>query len=178
MCYGNINIPLRETDPDYVALDLANEMLGGGAFLSSRIPQRLREAEGMSYGAGSYMNADYKYPASSWGLYAIFNPLYKNRLDSALHDEINKAIQGGFKDDEFKKAVSSWLQQRKTLLGLDNFLVYQISSYLDDGRDLSYYTEYENKVKHLTLQQVNAALKKYIHPGNITLIYAGDFNKK
>ena len=50
-------MPLKETDPDYVAVDIANEMLGGGAFLSSRIPKRLRESEGMSYGAGSYMSA-------------------------------------------------------------------------------------------------------------------------
>ncbi|MEO8415364.1 MAG: pitrilysin family protein [Ginsengibacter sp.] len=178
MCYGDINIPLKETDPDYVALDIANEMLGGGTFLSSRIPVRLRESEGMSYGAGSYLSGDYKYAASSWGVYAIFNPLYKNRLDSALREEINKAVQAGFKQDEFDKAVAGWLQQRKTYLGLDNFLVYQLASYLEDGRDLQYYTDYENRVKSLTLEQVNAALKKYIDPGKITLIYAGDFNKK
>ena len=38
--FGRINVPLKENDPDYVALDMANEMLGGGAFLSSRIPKR------------------------------------------------------------------------------------------------------------------------------------------
>ena len=41
VCAGGINMPLKQTDPDYVALDMADEMLGGGAFLSSRIPQRL-----------------------------------------------------------------------------------------------------------------------------------------
>jgi zinc protease len=69
---GAINIPLKESDPDYVALDIANEMLGGGAFLSSRIPQRLRESEGMSYGAGSYLSSSYKYPSSTWGVYMPF----------------------------------------------------------------------------------------------------------
>ncbi len=177
-CFGTINIPLKETDADYVALDMANEMLGGGTFLSSRIPMRLRESEGMSYGAGSYISGDYKYAASSWGLYAIFNPLYKNRLDSALKDEINKAVQSGFKEEELKKSVTSWLQQRKTLLGVDQYIAYQLASYLDQGKDLSFYTEYENKVKNLTLEQVNAALKKYISSDKLTLIYAGDFSKK
>lgn len=178
VCSGNINIPLKEADPDFVALNIANEILGGGTFLSSRISERLRESEGMSYGAGSYLSGDYKYPASSWGVYAIFNPLYKNRLDSALHDEINKALKSGFTEDEFRKAKTSWLQQRKTYLGLDRFLVYQLSSYLDEERDLSDYTDEDNKLKNLTLSQVNAALKKYITPDKITLIYAGDFNKK
>jgi zinc protease len=178
VCFGAINLPLKETDPDYVALDMANEMLGGGTFLSSRISQRLRESEGMSYGAGSYMNANYKYPASSWGVYAIFNPVYKNKLDSALHDEISKAVKSGFKEDEFKKSVAGWLQQRKTLLGVDQFLSYQLASYINQGKDLTFYTDYENKVKSLTLEQVNAALRKYVSPDKITLIYAGDFSKK
>jgi zinc protease len=95
--FGNINLQLKETDADYPALEIANELLGGGAFLSSRIPQRLRESEGMSYGAGSYLSPGFKYAASSWGVYAIFNPMYKNRLDSALHDEIYKALKAGFK---------------------------------------------------------------------------------
>ena len=149
-----------------------------GTFLSSRISQRLRESEGMSYGAGSYMNANYKYPASSWGVYAIFNPVYKNRLDSALHDEISKAVKSGFKEDEFKKSVAGWLQQRKTLLGVDQFLAYQLASYINQGKDLTFYTDYENKVKNLTLDQVNSALRKYVSPDKITLIYAGDFSKK
>ncbi|MES1219378.1 MAG: pitrilysin family protein [Bacteroidota bacterium] len=178
ICFGAINIPLKQGDPEFVALDMANEMLGGGAFLSSRIPQRLRESEGMSYGAGSYLSFNYKYPAASWGVYAIFNPLYKNRLDSALHEEINKALQGGFKEEEYKKSLASWLQQRKTELGFDQSLSSRIASYMNQGKDLNFYSDYEEMAKKITLEQVNAALRKYISNDKITLIYAGDFEKK
>jgi zinc protease len=178
VCFGLINVPLKQDDPDYVALDMANEMLGGGTFLSSRIPQRLRESEGMSYGAGSYLNFNYKFRASAWGLYAIFNPMYKNRLDSALHDEIAKTLQGGFKEEEYKKSLTSWVEQRKTVLGLDENLSFRIASYMAQGKDLNFFTEYENKARKLTLDQVNAALRKYIVPDKITMVYAGDFNKK
>ncbi|MBS1935749.1 MAG: insulinase family protein, partial [Bacteroidetes bacterium] len=169
---------LKQSDPDFVALDMANEMLGGGAFLSSRIPQRLRESEGMSYGAGSYLSFNYKYPASTWGVYAIFNPLYKNRLDSALHEEIAKAIQSGFKEEEYKKSQASWLQQRKTELGFDQSLASRLASYMSQGKDLNFYADYEEMAKKTTLEQVNAALRKYISEDKITLIYAGDFEKK
>lgn len=174
--YGRMNVPLKESDADYVALDIANEMLGGGAFLSSRIPQRLRESEGMSYGAGSFMSGDYKYAASSFGVYAIFNPIYKSRLDSALRDVMNTARQSGFKQDELNKAVASWLQQRKTFLGDDQNLAFRLSNYLSDGKDLTFYSDYETKAKALTLEQVNTALRKYLTLDNVTLIYAGDFN--
>ncbi|MBO9618193.1 MAG: insulinase family protein [Niabella sp.] len=178
VCAGTLNLPVKESDADFPALEMANELLGGGAFLSSRIPQRLRETDGMSYGAGSYISGNYKYAVSTWNVYAIFNPMYKNKLDSALHEEINKALSAGFREEELKKSRESWLQQRKTNLGFDNYLSYLLSSYMQDEKDLTYFTDYENKVKKLTLKDVNAALKKYIDPVKTTLIYAGDFNKK
>jgi zinc protease len=173
--YGGINLSLKESDPDYVALDMANEMLGGGAFLSSRIPNRLREKEGMSYGAGTFVNVSYLYPVGSWGVYAIFNPMYKNRLDSAFKDELNKVLQGGFTADELKKAVAAWLSSQKTSLGTDQYLVSHLGNYLEVGKDLSFDTDSEDKAKALTVDQVNAALRKYVNPDKMTLIYAGDF---
>ncbi|HYK46374.1 MAG TPA: pitrilysin family protein [Parafilimonas sp.] len=178
MLFARLNVPLKENDPDFVALDIANEMLGGGAFLSSRLPQRLRESEGMSYGAGSFLSSTYKYPASSWGMYAIFNPTYKNRLDSAMRDVMTTALKDGFKEDEFKKAVASWLQQRQTWLTDDRELPWRLTNYMSDGKDLSFYSDYEGKAKALTLEQVNAALRKYISLDKITFIYTGDFKEQ
>ena len=175
---GAINLPLKQGDKDYMALDMANEMLGGGAFLSNRIANRLRESEGMSYGAGSFMSFNYKYPSCSWIAYAIFNPVYKSRLDSAFRDVIGKTLEEGFKQDEFKKAVSAWVQGRKIALGQDQALATRLTAYMSDEKDLDFYTYNEEQVNALTLDQVNAALRKYISPDKITYLYVGDFNKK
>ncbi len=172
---GSINIPVSEKHADYPAIFMANELLGGGAFLSSRIPQRLREKEGMSYGAGTYVGTDYKYEAGSWGVYAFFNPLYRGKLDSALHEEIGRARKDGFTQDELQKSVASWLQQNKTILGLNSALANILRTYLRDGRDLDEFTAFEEKIKALDLASVNAALRKYFDESKLTLIYAGDF---
>ena len=124
------------------------------------------------------MDASYKEKQGSWGLYAIFNPLVKNRLDSALGDEINKAISTGFTQDELNRSVKSLMEYRKTILGLDNYLTYQIIDYMENGRDLDEFTDFESKVKALNLNQVNAALKKYFDKSKLVLVYAGDFQKK
>jgi zinc protease len=58
---------------------------------------------------------------------------------------------------------------------VDQYLVYHTANYLDQSRDLSFDTEYEDKVKKLSVDQVNAALRKYISLDKMTLIYAGDF---
>lgn len=177
MLLGNININISETHPDYASVFMANELLGGGAFLSSRIAQRLRENEGMSYGAGSFMNTNYKHDVTNWGLYAAFNPLYKGRLDSALHQEIDKAITGGFTKDELTKSMNAWLEGNRTMLGMNDFLARQLRWYIRDGRDLSDFTDFENKVKALTPEAVNAALRKYFDKTKLVMVYGGDFEK-
>jgi zinc protease len=178
MALGFMNIPMNDADTDFPALTMADELLGGGAFLSSRIPKRLRESEGMSYGAGSFFQASSLDKAAKWGVYAIFNPIYKNRLDSALKQEIAKAIDKGFTEDELKKSTDSWLQGRKITLGVDGQLANLLESYLYINRDLTWYTDMEKKVTSLKLADVNQALVKYIDPKKLILVYGGDFNKK
>ena len=165
-------------EPDYPAVEIANELLGGGAFMSSRIPTRLREAEGMSYGAGSFVSGNGIDKNGDWGVYAFFNPLFKDKLDSALKEEIQKASDKGFTKEEFDAVVKSWLQQRQAALGTDEFLARQLREYLDQNKSFKEYSDYENKVKALDVDKVNAAMKKYFDLQKFVLIYAGDFTKK
>ena len=73
--------------------------------------------------------------------------------------------------------INSTLQQNKTLLGLNNNLASMLKSYLNDGRDLNEFTEFETKIKTLKLDTVNAALKKYFNKSKLVKVYAGDFEK-
>nr|WP_315217282.1 pitrilysin family protein [uncultured Flavobacterium sp.] len=176
--FGKINLNIGMNEPDYPAVDMANEMLGGGAFLSSRIPERLREVEGMSYGAGSYVGGNGIDKTGDWGVYAFFNPLYKDKLDNALKDEIQKARDKGFTKEEFDASLKSWLQQRQTALGTDEFLATQLREYLDQNKTFKNYADYEERVKALDVAKVNIAMKKYFDLQKFVLIYAGDFTKK
>jgi len=178
MVLGNLNLNIGDNHPDYPAVDIANEMLGGGAFLSSRIPQRLREAEGMSYGAGTFVSGSHFDSTGNWGIYAFFNPIYKDKMDGAIKEEIQKAVDKGFTKEEFDSSLKSWLQGRQTILSMDNFLVYQFRDYLEQGKTFKDYTDYENKVKALDVSKVNVILKKYFDTSKFVLIYAGDFTKK
>lgn len=177
MMLAGINLNISRKNADYPAVIMANELLGGGAFLSSRIPQRLRENEGMSYGAGSFLNVQYNYNSGNWGLYAMFNPLYKGRLDSALHQEVDKAIQAGFTQDELSKSISSMLEQNKASLGSNENLAGIIRSFLQNDRDLNQYDEFTNKIKALSLDAVNTALRKYFDKSKLVTVYGGDFEK-
>ncbi|AOW10770.1 M16 family metallopeptidase [Flavobacterium gilvum] len=176
--FGRINLNVGEKNPDYPALEMANELLGGGSFLSSRIPQRLRETEGLSYGAGSYLQANAIDPTGDWGVYAFYNPTMKDKLATALNEEIQKAISKGFTKEEFDSSLKSWLQNRQTMLGTDEFIVRQLRENIDLGKTFKDYQDFETKVKSLDVQKVNSALVKYFDPKKLVIINAGDFAKK
>lgn len=170
--FGRINLNVGEKNPDYPAIEMANELLGGGAFLSSRIPQRLREAEGMSYGAGSYLQANAIDPNCEWGLYAFYNPTMKDKLNIALREEIQKALTSGFTNAEWDNSLQAWLQGRQTNLGSDEFLVRQLRENLDLGKSFTDYAEMENKVKKLNVDTINKALVKYFDLKKLILVQA------
>lgn len=123
------------------------------------------------------MNVEYNYNIGNWGVYAMFNPLYKGRLDSALHQEIDKAIKTGFTQDELTKSVASWQEQGRTSLGSNDNLASILRSFLQNDRDLNQYIEFDNKLKNLRLDAVNTALRKYFDKSKFVMVYGGDFEK-
>ena len=175
---GKISFAMDIKSADYPALLIANEMLGSGGFLTSRIPTRLREKEGISYGAGSYMSVPVSNNVASWGWYAFFNPTKKNDVNKALKEEVNKAVKDGFTEEEFKSNLNSWLTSRKTNLGTDGALMGLVNQQLQYGVPLEDYDALEAKVKALKVNQVNDVLRKYISEDKMTSVFAGDFNKK
>ncbi|TGD59436.1 M16 family metallopeptidase [Flavobacterium humi] len=176
---GKISFTMNVKNADYPAMVMANEMLGSGGFLTSRIPIRLREKEGISYGAGSYLNIPTDNEVASLGFYAFFNPTKVGKVEDALADEIKKVVTtNGFTAEELKTAIVSWKNERKTSLGLDSYLLYLINTKLNYGTPLEDFETLEAKVDQLTADQINNVIKKYVSLDKVIFIYAGDFAKK
>lgn len=170
-----LNLSLNEDSPDYPALLMANEILGSGGFLTARIPTRLREKEGISYGAGSFLSVPIDNLNANWGAYAFFNPKFRDKVEQALLEEINRAVKDGFTQEEFQNSLTAWNNSQKTALGNDNFLLNLVQSKLFFNKPLDKFDELGVKVNALTLEQVNAALKKYISADKLILVFAGTF---
>src|SRR5690606_27576698 len=66
------NFPLRDDDPDFAALKLANYMFGEN--MNSRLMERIREREGISYGAGSSMEVSRYEENACINIYAMAAP--------------------------------------------------------------------------------------------------------
>jgi zinc protease len=171
------NLQLQDTDPDYAGLVLGNYMLGGG-FLSSRLAVRIRQKEGISYGVGSNLSGSPMDKSGNFMTYAIYAPENAEKLEKAFYEEITKVVTEGFTADELKAAKAGWLQSRSVSRSQDNELSGRLNNYLYLDRTLQFDADFEKKVEAITVEQVNAAMKKFIDPKKITIVKAGDFDKK
>jgi zinc protease len=174
---AGVNLPLRDDDADYPALVIANYMLGGG-FLNSGLAVRIRQKEGISYGVASFLTADPLDKDGNFGTFAIYNPQNSARLIAAYKEELAKMLTEGFTEAELKDAKSGWLQGRNVSRSQDRELVGRLSSYLFLDRTLEWDANFEKRLAALSVGEVNAAIKRWIKPENLTIVEAGDFEKK
>src|SRR5262249_30549465 len=72
MYVAGLMLPMTDTDPDYAALQLADYIMGSGIG-GSRLGNRLRQKEGLSYGAGSMLAADAHDKSARFLVFAICN---------------------------------------------------------------------------------------------------------
>ncbi|GJG88975.1 peptidase M16 [Gemmatimonadetes bacterium T265] len=171
------NLRLRDDDPDYPALVLANYMLGGG-FLNSRLATRIRQKEGISYGVGSQFQASALDSAGGFTTYAIYAPQNVDRLEKAFREEIARAEKEGFTADEVAQAKAGWLQNRQTTRARDAALARALGQQLYLGRTTAWDAGVEARVQALTPDQVRAALARAVDPAKVVIVKAGDWSNK
>lgn len=165
-------------DDDYAALQIAGEIFGGG-FLNSRIAGRLRQKDGVSYGAGGNVdvvnNKDDK--NSSMYIYAIYAPENAAKVQQGFKEEIARYIAEGITEEELKNAVNGWVQEQSVSRAKDNELARTINGNLYWNRDMSFQKNVEEQVKKLSVEDVNKVIKKYFKDfENWTVVNGGDFD--
>jgi len=169
------NIDMRDDDPDYPALYVADYILGGGAGFDSRLMSRIRQKEGLSYGVGSELSVGSEDRAGAWSAYAIAAPQNMARVEAALKEEIARALKDGFTDAEVANAKSGILQTRAQTRAQDGALAGAWVGNLYLGRTFEWSKQLEEKIRALKTSDVDAALRKHIDPAKLTIVKAGDF---
>ena len=83
---AGLRIQMSDSDPDYAAMLLANYMLGGS--ISARLPNRIRNVEGLSYGVSSAFSAPSDGDAALLQAAAIANPKNAPKVEASFKDEL------------------------------------------------------------------------------------------
>jgi zinc protease len=176
MFFAALNLPIKDDDADHPAMVIGNVVLGGGG-LSSRLANRIRQKEGISYGVGSEYYADPQDKSGGFITYAIYAPENVDRLEKAFKEEVEKILKDGITEEELATAKKYIAQNRLVGRSNDRQLSGKLNTYQYLNRDMKWDAAYEDKLAKLTVDEVNKALKKHIDLAKMSLFKAGDFDK-
>jgi zinc protease len=162
--------------PDYPALVVGNHILGGGS-LSSRLADRVRQKDGLSYGIAAMYSSYPREELSRLMIYAISNPENSPRVAKAIDEELKLLLKEGVTEDELARAQGSILQSNIVSRSSDDGLLSLYGSLLSSHRDIQTTRDLELSIESLTVDQVNTALRKYFKPEKLIIVTAGDFKE-
>jgi zinc protease len=173
---ARINLDLNVEDPDYPALMVADYIFGGGG-LKSRLMDRIRQKDGLSYGGGSNLAPGDIDRAGLFAISAIAAPQNLARVDADVREELARVLKDGFTAAELTGAKSGLMQQRIQTRADDGALAAGWTSYIYRGRTFEWSADFERRLMAVTLPQVNAAFRKAIDPARMSVVMAGDKSK-
>ncbi len=165
--------PINDSNPDYPALLVANFIFGDSS--AARIPERLRQKDGLSYGAAGYFQPSSIDANSTYGMYAIFAPQNLDKVRTGIAEELDRALKDGFTDAEVEAAKLGVMQERTLARTEDASIAGALTSQAYLGRTFAVSANVDAAIAKLTTADVNAAFRKYMKAGDFTFAFAGDF---
>ena len=166
-----VMVQMTDTAADYPALWLATSTLGGGA--SGRLFKILRDKQGLTYGAYAGFTADAKAERAVLTTTVILAPQNAGKVETSLRGELERF--NVLTKEELDHTRSEVLQQRFQARASDGELVNQLASLAASDRTLEWEARLDEAIKAVTVEQANAAVKKYVDPTKQVMVKAGDF---
>lgn len=175
--FARVDLPANIDDEDMPALIVADWVLGGSPGLSNRIVNRLRQKEGLSYGVSSNLVIPTFGNRAKWTIGAIVAPQNVLQAETSLKDELKKAFEAGITADELEEAKRGILQSRAVNRAQDGILASGWLSNLERNVTWMKSKETEDAIEALTVDQVNAAVRRLADPSKMVYVLSGDIAK-
>jgi len=166
-----VDLGVDRHDPDAPTLDVMNEILGGG--FGSRLFQKVRTQLGLAYAVGGGFSLPYDHPGS-FRVEVLTKSVSTVDATKAAEAEIAGLNTKPFTAEELQRAkddiVNSFLFDYDTK-----------DKILDESEKLEFYgypadylETYHAALEKVTLADLTAAAKKYIHPEKLAVLVVGN----
>ncbi|MGL5987818.1 MAG: M16 family metallopeptidase, partial [Burkholderiales bacterium] len=140
-----------------------------------RLMLRLRQQEGLSYGAGAELMAGSDEASGAWQMSASCAPQNFARLKAAFGEEFQRWVQQGISQQELRDARSGLLKEMHLARSDDAVLAGMLLEQLRLGRTLDFTAQLEKQLAALPLDQVNASLRRIMGNAGLLTVAAGDW---
>jgi len=171
---AQLQLPLAEPDRQFQALRLATFMLGAGD--GSRLWDRIREKEGLSYGVAAFMGGGQFEPHATWGAQAIFAPQNAVRVRRAFDEEIERARRDGFTAAELQRAKAAIRQAAALGRAQDGGLASLLASLSERDLRPDYLDRIQTLRDGISLDEVNAAMRRAVELQRLVIGVAGSLS--
>lgn len=166
--FGHVGI--ARDHPDFFAAYLLNQIFGGGG-LESRLTREIRENRGLTYGVGTYL-VSRDYADVVIGQFASANDRMGEALN-VLRSEWANISQNGVTQEELDR-TKTYLTGAYPLRFDGNAPIANILVGMQmQGLDPSYVTTRNDKVKAVTLEQINAVAAWLYKPDQLRIFVVG-----
>jgi zinc protease len=170
---GRLSLPLSDRHPDHAALTTANFIFGLGG--NSRLWKRIRETDGLSYDVRSVLSWSAIDDNTGWDVSAIFAPQNRPRVEAAFTEELARSLKDGFTQKELDEGRTALLNFRRLSRAQDDAVAGALVNNLYLDRRFAFAQQVDDAIARLTVEQINAAWRKYIEPARLSLAWGGDF---
>ncbi len=166
------HIGVKRDIPDKCALEVMNDILGGGGF-TSRIVRRVRSDEGLTYSVGSRFVSPVLYPGT-------FRAWFQTKHETAafgtglMVEEIKRIRAEKCEAEIVENAKASFIGNLVNPFSSKSLIVNTFASDDYTGRPDDYWQNYEKNFEAVTPDDVLAAAQKYLHPDKLVYLVVGD----
>jgi predicted Zn-dependent peptidase len=158
------------SQPDFIALEVANAMLGG--YFSSRITSNIREDKGYTYSPFSQLSV--RRGDGYWAQQAAITTDDTAAALKEIYFEINRLRDTPPSKEELK-ATQNYMAGIFTLRNSTREGIINVLNRADlHGQDDSYLTEYVSRIYALTPEDISRVTTKHLRPEDMTLAVVGD----
>lgn len=160
---------ITRDDPDFIPAYIANEVLGGHG--ESRLMDEVREKRGLTYGIGSYL-VPFDHSELVMGQFSSGNAVVAEAID-VVKDEWAKFAETGLTAEELEM-VKTYLTGAYALRFDGNGPIARILVGMQmDGLSPDYITTRNEMIEAVTLDQINAVIKRLYDPENLSFVVVG-----
>ena len=170
---AGVRIKLSQDDPDFPAMLLAGYMFGGP--ITSHISDRIRNREGLSYGANARISVPFEGDSSLLAGTVSLNPANGPKVEFSFKDELARTVKEGFNAKEVAEAKKAYLDARMVSRSQDAALLAVLATNEQYDRTMKWDENLEQRIAALTPAEISAAFRRHVDPASLAIVKAGDF---
>ena len=165
------HLSIKEQDPDYVALAIANDILGGSSF-RSRLFNDVRTKRGLAYSVGSRLNSGV-YDQGVWLMRAETKLLSTQEVIARFVANMERMRTELVADNELAEAKEAYVNSFVFSFASPSAIIGRLISLEYDGLPKDFLQQLRARVIALTKEEILAASKKHFSPQRLTIVAVG-----